>query len=98
LGVGSATDGDNVAVFLVVEWPEVASVREELGLPPSDTHITLGFKRSDVHGCAKDATTLLAGDESQIDALADKLASVAVTATSTATRATAKARGKGKKK
>lgn len=73
LGVGSAVDGDSVAVFVVVEWPELDVVRTKLGLPHHDPHITLGFKRADIHGVSKNITALISDD---VDAVADRLASL----------------------
>jgi hypothetical protein len=72
-GVGSVTEADgNTAVFVVLDFPELSQVRERLGLKArQDPHITLGFKRSDVHDVRKDATTLLP-DES-LDELSARL-------------------------
>jgi hypothetical protein len=72
-GVGSVTEADgNTAVFVVLDFPELSQVRERLGLKArQDPHITLGFRRSDVHDVRKDATTLLP-DES-LDELSARL-------------------------
>lgn len=52
-------DVDAEVYFAVIEWPEAQLLRQELGLPPCDLHITLGFKNKDVYGVAKDSTTLV---------------------------------------
>lgn len=45
--------------FAVVEWPEAQVFRQKLGLPPAHFHITLGFRDKDIHGVAKDFTTII---------------------------------------
>jgi len=59
LGVGSVTENSNQAWYCVVDWPDANTLRQSLGLPPSDFHITLGYRYSDIHGVRKDESTLL---------------------------------------
>lgn len=53
LGVGYARNGDAEAWFVVIYCPEVANIRQHLGLAPKNLHITLGFSPRDVHGVPK---------------------------------------------
>lgn len=48
-GIGQAIDGNKEAWFVICESPEMASWRQDMGLPPKDLHITLGFINGDVH-------------------------------------------------
>lgn len=57
-GIGQAVDGEKEAWYIVVKSDEMNNYRNELGLPPKDFHITLGFKNSDVHTMPKDDSTL----------------------------------------
>lgn len=68
IGIGTVTkqmeiDGEKrteeKSYFAAVEWPEAQQFRKKLGLKAHDFHITLGFKNKDVHGLAKDASTLI---------------------------------------
>jgi SAM-dependent methyltransferase len=62
VGVGRVVDpadDANDAYYVVVEWPAGAAARAKLGLPPHDFHITLGFRKRDVHGIRKDCDTLI---------------------------------------
>lgn len=45
--------------FLVINWPEVQQLRNELGLPHRDLHITLGFTNKDLHTVVKDSSSLI---------------------------------------
>lgn len=56
-GVGKASNDDKEAWFVIVKSVQADKSRAELGLPPKDYHITLGFLNGDVHGQAKDDTT-----------------------------------------
>lgn len=58
LGRAASKDGSCVAYYRVLQWPEANRVRVELGLEPTDFHITVGFKTQDIHGVRKDVTTL----------------------------------------
>jgi len=58
-GVGKALQGENEAFFKVLTWPSANLFREELGLPHSQFHITIGFKLSDIHGIDKSKATLI---------------------------------------
>lgn len=49
----------DTAWFVVLDWPSGAEARAALGLDRHDFHITVGFHANDVHGVAKDLTTLL---------------------------------------
>jgi len=42
----------------VVSWTAAAQVREALGAPPHDFHISVGFKQNDIHGVDKGVSTL----------------------------------------
>jgi len=59
IGLGKQAQGDDEAYYVVLSWPGGEHIRERLGLPPKDFHITLGFRQRDVHGVPKDETTLL---------------------------------------
>lgn len=58
-GIGTASDGDKEAWFVVARCPEADRIREELGLPPKDFHVTIGFKKSDVFSVFKDENTIV---------------------------------------
>lgn len=73
LGVGSAVNGDSIAVFVIVDWPQMNEVRAKLGLPRHDPHITLGFKRADIHGVSKNVTTLISDD---VNVVTERLATL----------------------
>lgn len=75
LGVGSASAKSNATVFVVVKWPQMNQVRAAFGLEHKDFHVTLGFKQSDIHGVAKDETSLVGDD---VDQLAAKIAAMKV--------------------
>lgn len=71
LGVGKATkllmdendDGIDVcpadAYYVVVEWEEAQTLRQELRLNKCDLHITLGFSDRDLYGVPKDSSTII---------------------------------------
>ena len=50
------------------------AARDELHLPKQDFHVTLGFAHADIHGVAKDASTLMSDDLERIAAKFAKLA------------------------
>ncbi|KAI0558223.1 Methyltransferase [Gracilaria domingensis] len=52
-----------VAYYAVIKWPEAQRLRNEMGLPQKDFHITLGFTDKDIHNCRKDVNTLVHRDE-----------------------------------
>jgi 2'-5' RNA ligase len=52
-GIGTATNGTDRAVFVVVNSDTLDEVRNSLGLNPKDFHITLGFDKKDVFGVRK---------------------------------------------
>ncbi|CDF40315.1 unnamed protein product [Chondrus crispus] len=54
------------AYFVVVEWPAGNALRTELGLPPIDFHITLGFSVKDIHDVRKDRSTLVFNHEANL--------------------------------
>ena len=58
MGCGTTTDGAARTAYRVVCWPAAAALRETLGLPWKDLHITLGFQDTDVHGKPKGLATL----------------------------------------
>ncbi|MFM2393875.1 MAG: hypothetical protein RLZZ546_1857 [Bacteroidota bacterium] len=57
-GIGKVTKGENEAHFVVVDSPELNSIRENFGLDKKDLHITLGFDKKDVHGVSKGTDTI----------------------------------------
>lgn len=57
-GLGRATSGQHTAYYRVLQWAQLNDLRGELGLPPVDLHVTVGFKMQDVHGVAKNRWTL----------------------------------------
>ena len=57
-GIGQAVDGEKEAWFVIVKSDEMNDYRNELGLPPKDFHITIGFKNADVHTMPKDDSSL----------------------------------------
>ena len=61
LGLGSCTSSGNQAFFVPIVWPAMQAVRQRCAaqLLASSLHITIGFDRADVHGCAKGALQLL---------------------------------------
>lgn len=73
LGVGSAVSGDSIAVFVVVDWPQMHAVRDKFGLARHDPHITLGFKRADIHGVSKNVNALISDD---VDVVTERLAAL----------------------
>lgn len=58
-GIGTASDGDKEAWFVVAKCPEADRIREDLGLPAKDFHVTIGFKKSDVFSVFKDENTIV---------------------------------------
>lgn len=59
LGLGKTSQEDNVAYFVVINWHSAQELRKKLGLEPYHFHITVAFKSNDIHGVAKDKSTLL---------------------------------------
>lgn len=69
LGIGRATKvvdslsaenkADAATYYAVVDWPAAQRLRQQLGLPSCDMHITLGFKEKDVHSVPKNKSTLI---------------------------------------
>ena len=56
--IGKQEKDDNAAYFIVVDWPEAQEFRkEQFLLDKKDLHITIGFRRSDIHDVPKDKTT-----------------------------------------
>jgi len=68
LGLGFAQHANEEAYFVVIQWNSFNSFRERLGLPPRDLHVTLGFKKNDIHNetIRKDASSLVL-DFSKLD-------------------------------
>lgn len=64
-GIGKAVKGEDVAYFVVVQCDKVQDALKKAGLPPKDLHLTLAFKKKDVHGVPKDKTTIKDGVESR---------------------------------
>jgi len=59
LGIGVATKDEQVAYYVIVQCDKIQTALKKAGLPPSDLHITLAFKDTDVHDVPKDSSTLL---------------------------------------
>lgn len=59
LGIGHAQKADNEVFFIVCECPELMAIRAELNLAPTDFHITLGFKTSDIFDQPKNRSALI---------------------------------------
>jgi hypothetical protein len=57
-GIGAVEREGEEAWFIVCSSPQVQEFRARYGLPPKDLHITIGFSSKDIHGVAKDASTL----------------------------------------
>jgi hypothetical protein len=60
-GLGTAREAQAQCWFLVVDWPSAARWRRQHGLAKHDFHITVGFQHSDIHGVAKNCSTLIKG-------------------------------------
>lgn len=58
VGIGKAIDNDKEAWFIVLESDDGNKIRQELGLPKHDFHITLGFINGDVHTKSKGRDSL----------------------------------------
>lgn len=48
-GIGSLEGDDNVVWFLVVTSESIDKIFESIGMPPKVLHLTLAFKKSDIH-------------------------------------------------
>lgn len=59
VGLGRIDDGANAVYFDVYDWPEMQAWRAAFGLPPKDAHVTLAVRGADIHGRAKDRSTLV---------------------------------------
>jgi hypothetical protein len=59
LGLGRAQFAEDECFFVVVESLEIQAIRQAVGLPAKDLHITIGFNSSDIHNARKDRTSLL---------------------------------------
>jgi hypothetical protein len=62
-GIGAVKHADNETYFVVVTCPVFQAFRMRLALPPRDLHITLGFKKRDIHNVPKGLATLLPTQE-----------------------------------
>lgn len=60
IGLGSAASGSDKCWYVVLLWPDAQQVRQAAGLPRCHLHITVGFNKCDVHGCAKGVRTVMA--------------------------------------
>lgn len=59
----------NEAHFVVMDWPAATAFRSRFGLPPTDFHITLGFRLKDIHDVVKNISTLTYPHEVEFSAL-----------------------------
>lgn len=62
-GLGKRTDTrdslGNEVFYVVATSSDFDKLRAGLGLPKRDLHITLGFKKADIHGVPKDLSTMI---------------------------------------
>ena len=58
-GLGKVSRGDDTCYFVVASSSDGQFLRQNLLLKNKDFHVTLGFKEHDIHGVAKNKTTLL---------------------------------------
>ncbi|ARP06438.1 hypothetical protein K08M3_49280 [Vibrio alginolyticus] len=61
LGLGRVIKDEQRCYYAVASSAAIAHLRESLGLPVKDLHITLGFTQYDIHGVDKGITTLIKG-------------------------------------
>jgi hypothetical protein len=60
LGMGLLREPNgNFALMLIVEWPELQTLRRQFDLEPNHPHITVGFRDQDIHNQVKDRTALI---------------------------------------
>lgn len=58
-GIGTIAEGENETWFVTAECEEADKKRAELGLPPKDYHITLGFLHNDIFSKLKNVDTIV---------------------------------------
>lgn len=58
-GIGTISEGENETWFVTAECEEMDKNRAELGLPPKDYHVTLGFLHKDVFSKFKNINTVV---------------------------------------
>lgn len=49
IGMGKCKDNDAVSYYRIIYWPFGQAIRDHLGLPRTNFHITVGFSPKDVH-------------------------------------------------
>ena len=59
LGIGEAQQDGEKTWYLVCENNNIQQLRQQLGLPHKDLHITLGFTKHDIHNVSKNSETLI---------------------------------------
>lgn len=59
LGIGKAVQGEDEVYYMVVDWPSAVELRTLLGMPEKDFHITIGFKKKDLHNVSKNEKTIV---------------------------------------
>lgn len=62
-GLGKVSRGDDTCYFVVATSSDGQFYRQNLLLKNKDFHVTLGFNAHDIHGVAKDKTTLMANNK-----------------------------------
>jgi len=62
LGLGLARQGEEATYYTVCEAQAIQELRASLDLPPRDLHVTLAFRRVDIHGVPKDRSTLIGSE------------------------------------
>jgi hypothetical protein len=58
-GLAKVAKADKETFFVVVDSNQAQSIREKLGLPAKDFHITLGFKSEDIYDVSKGVERLI---------------------------------------
>lgn len=59
IGIGSVIKYKDETYFVICQSEDLQNIRENLKLPPRDFHITIAFKREDIHSVKKDLSTLV---------------------------------------
>jgi len=59
VGLGTVSNDENTAYYVVAHSPEAQFFRQQVQLGPKDFHVTLGFNKSDVYNRGKGRDTLV---------------------------------------
>lgn len=63
LGLGTASRNEDTTFFVVVESESIQQLIKDMGFPPKDLHVTLGFDQSDVFGVEKSEVIIPGGSD-----------------------------------